>query len=144
MRVLIWHGWLLGGSGSNVYAARIAEELTFAGHDVLLLCQESHPDRYLWIDAWASISPTGPSELIEIRPSSGPGRCVLLRPEIGRLLPVFVLDEYEGFDVKEFVELTRDDPSGSRCRVVSPQATQGCVGGSLVGNLLGDPEDVRL
>jgi len=27
MRVLIWHGWLLEGSGSNVYAARIAEEI---------------------------------------------------------------------------------------------------------------------
>jgi glycosyltransferase involved in cell wall biosynthesis len=109
MRVLIWHGWLLEGSGSNVYAARMAEELTSAGHDVLLLCQEPHPDRYPWIDAWGTVGPAGPSELTGLRPSSGPGRCVLLRPEIGRLLPVFVVDEYEGFEVKRFVELTPEE-----------------------------------
>jgi glycosyltransferase involved in cell wall biosynthesis len=39
----------------------------------------------------------------------GPGRCVLLRPEIGRLLPVFVLDDYEGFEARRFVDLTDDE-----------------------------------
>jgi glycosyltransferase involved in cell wall biosynthesis len=34
---------------------------------------------------------------------------VLLRPEIGGLLPVFVLDEYEGFAVKRFLDLTDDE-----------------------------------
>jgi len=35
-----------------------------------------------------------------------PGRCILLRLDIGQTLPVFVLDEYEGFDVMRFVDLT--------------------------------------
>lgn len=109
MRVLLWHGWLLEGSGTNVFTARIAATLRRAGHDVLLLCQEPHPERYDWIDAWGSVDEAGPSTLTpnpDVRPSPGEGRCVLLRPAIGSLLPVFVLDEYEGFEVSTFVDLT--------------------------------------
>jgi len=114
MRVLMWHGWLLEGSGSNVQTARIARVLTSAGHDVLLLCQERHPERYPWIEAWGTVGKDGPSALASNEssstasnaPTSPAGRCVLLRPEIGGLLPVFVVDEYEGFDVRRFVDLT--------------------------------------
>ena len=107
MRVLIWHGWLLEGSGSNVYTARLAEVLAAEGHDVLLLCQEGHQERYPWIDAWGTVGPAG-------CPSRGRGEvrggtCVLLRPEIGGMLPVFVADEYEGFEVTTFVDLDADD-----------------------------------
>ncbi len=107
MRVLLWHGWLLEGSGSNVYTARVAELLASAGHDVLLLCQESHPERYRWIEAWGTVGSEGPSPLSPNVASSVSGRCVLLRPEIGSLLPVFVIDEYEGFEVKRFLDLTK-------------------------------------
>lgn len=110
MRILLWHGWLLEGSGSNVAAARLSEVLRASGYDVLLVCQEGHPERYPWIDASGTVGAGGVSDL---RPnpgaSTGPGRCVLLRPEIGRLLPVFVVDEYEGFDVKAFVDITEEE-----------------------------------
>lgn len=109
MRVLIWHGWLLEGSGSNVNTARVAEALRAAGHDVLLLCQETNVERYPWIDAWGTIGRDGPSELTPTGTAPGAGRCVLLRPQIGRLLPVFVIDEYAGFDVKRFVDLDDDE-----------------------------------
>ena len=107
----MWHGWLLEGSGSNVATARVAEVGRRAGHDVLLLCQERHPDRYPWIDASGTIDADGPSAL---RPNPGAsearGRCVLLRPLIGSLLPVFVVDAYEGFErVCAFVDLADDE-----------------------------------
>jgi glycosyltransferase involved in cell wall biosynthesis len=109
MRVLLWHGWLLDGTGSNVYTARVAEDLALRGHDVVLMCQEQHPERYRWIDAVGSASSIGVSDLAPLAPRPGPGRCVLLRPEIGRLLPVFVLDEYEGFEAKRFVDLSDEE-----------------------------------
>jgi glycosyltransferase involved in cell wall biosynthesis len=112
MRILVWHGWLLEGSGSNIYTAKVCEHLRAVGHDVLLLCQEAHADRYRWIDAWGSVDVAGPSVLSPNRSSPAPGKCVLLRPDIGTLLPVFVLDEYEGFDVKTFVELTEPELAG--------------------------------
>src|SRR6266508_5131378 len=109
MRILLWHGWLLEGSGSNVATARVAEHYRAAGHDVLLLCQEQHPERYPWIDAWGSVDSDGPSELTSQPVRSAAGRCVLLRPRIGSTIPVFVLDRYEGFDaVVRFVDLSDD------------------------------------
>jgi glycosyltransferase involved in cell wall biosynthesis len=107
VRILVWHGWLLEGSGSNVATARIVEVWRAAGHDVLLLCQERHPQRYPWIDAHGTVDRDGPSELEpNTDASSAPGRCVLLRPEIGTMLPVFVVDHYEGFEtVRPFIDL---------------------------------------
>ena len=112
MRILAWHGWILEGSGSNVVAARLSEAWRAAGHDVLLLCQERHAERYPWIDADGDVDASGPSGLVERRGAAegGAGRCVLLRPRIGSTLPVFVVDRYEGFDVvKRFVDLTDEE-----------------------------------
>jgi glycosyltransferase involved in cell wall biosynthesis len=109
MRVLLWHGWLLEGSGSSIYAARTAEVLRDDGHDVALVCQERHPERYAWIDASATVDAGGvsalePNPLATGAPSGS--RCVLFRPSIGPTLPVFVVDVYVGFDdVRRFVDL---------------------------------------
>lgn len=113
MRILLWHGWLLAGSGSNVYTARVAEELRRRGHDVLLLCQEPHPERFAFVDAWGAVGPEGVRLQGERADGArSGGRVVLLRPAIGPLLPVFVRDEYEGFEVRRFVEL-RDGELGA-------------------------------
>ena len=109
MRVLLWHGWLLEGSGSNVYTARVTEVLRRRGHDVLVLCQELEPNRFSFVDRWGTVGPEGVGELHDAEVAAAPGRATFLRPKIGRLLPVFVLDEYEGFDAKRFVDLTEPE-----------------------------------
>lgn len=109
MKVLLWHGWLLEGTGSNVYTARVAEALRKEGHDVLLMCQERDVERYGFIDAWGSVNGEGVSALRQLHRPARPGRGVLLRPDIGTLLPVFVIDEYEGFQVRSFVDLNPDE-----------------------------------
>lgn len=83
MRILLWHGYLLGGTGSNVYTRALAREWTRAGHDVTVLSQEPHPERYD-LDGAATV-----------------------RPDVGGLLPVFVLDRYEGYAVKLVQDCTR-------------------------------------
>ena len=40
MRILLWHGYLLGGTGSNVYTRMLAREWSGAGHDVTVLSDE--------------------------------------------------------------------------------------------------------
>ena len=40
MRVLIFHGYLLRGTGSNVYNANLAQALARLGHEVHLICQD--------------------------------------------------------------------------------------------------------
>src|SRR5262249_35034636 len=46
MRILLWHGYLLGGTGSNVYTRALAREWREAGHDVTVVCQEPRPEEY--------------------------------------------------------------------------------------------------
>jgi glycosyltransferase involved in cell wall biosynthesis len=40
------------------------------------------------------------------------GRCTLVRPAIGSILPVYVYDEYKHFTAKTFVELTEEELAG--------------------------------
>lgn len=115
MRVLIWHGWLLEGSGSNVFAAEVTQALRHAGHDVLLLCQAARDSAPAFVDEVGSVGAEGVSALrANDRAVSDPsgGRAVLLRPDIGSLLPVFVIDGYEGFVVKRFLDLTPQELDG--------------------------------
>jgi glycosyltransferase involved in cell wall biosynthesis len=83
VKILLWHGYLLGGTGSNVYTRALAREWSRAGHEVVLFSQERHPELY----------DVGSAELV--------------RPEIGGLLPVFVLDRYEGLEARRLPDLTR-------------------------------------
>src|SRR5262245_44246590 len=85
MRILLWHGYLLGGTGSNVYTRAVARAWSRAGHDVVVLSQEPHPEEY----------------------DLGGARTV--RPDIGGVLPTFVLDRYEGLEAELLPELTRDE-----------------------------------
>jgi len=109
MRVCLWHGWLLDGTGSNVYTAKAAEAMRRAGHDVLLVCQEPHPERLGFVDEHGAVDACGVHDLETLDAPRAPGRAVVLRPSIGDLLPVFVTDEYEGFRVKRFVELSGEE-----------------------------------
>lgn len=99
MRILIFHSYLLLGTGSNVYNARLAEALVALGHEVHLLSQDRHPERQPFIDAagdWDGGS-------LRVRPLTGrPPRCTLYRPNIGSLLPVHVEDRYEDVEARTF------------------------------------------
>ena len=77
MRILLWHGYLLGGTGSNVFTQAVAREWSRAGHDVVVVCQERHPELY----------------------DLGGARVVV--PDLpGGLLPTFVLDAYPGLEAR--------------------------------------------
>ncbi len=82
MRFLIFHGYMLRGTGSNIYNANLSRALARLGHEVHLLCQ----DRETRIEG------------VEIH-----------NPDIHGLLPVYVKDPYEGFEVKAFPELSEEE-----------------------------------
>jgi glycosyltransferase involved in cell wall biosynthesis len=105
VRVLIFHGYLLRGTGSNVYNANVATALARMGHEVHLFCQDRQAGELPWVDR---VGHWDAGEL-EIEPAggdSGRGTVTAYRPDIGGLLPVYVVDEYEGFRVKGFSDLT--------------------------------------
>jgi glycosyltransferase involved in cell wall biosynthesis len=83
VRILLWHGYLLGGTGSNVYTRALAREWSNAGHDVVVVSQERAPEPY---------------DL---------GRAHTVAVELpNKLLPVFVLDRYEGLEPKFLQDFT--------------------------------------
>ena len=86
MRILLWHGYLLGGTGSTVYTRALARAWSRLGHEVVVVCQERNPGAY----------------------DLGGARVV--RPELPEnILPTFVLDRYEGLEPRLLQELTPEE-----------------------------------
>jgi glycosyltransferase involved in cell wall biosynthesis len=116
MRFLIFHGYMLRGTGSNIYNANLARALAGLGHEVHLLCQ----DRETRIEG------------VEIH-----------NPDIHGLLPVYVKDPYEGFEVKAFPELTDEEldryieANVAAVRAVASQA--GGIDAALANHLVMGP-----
>ena len=86
VKILLWHGYLLGGTGSNVYTRALARACSRAGHDVVVFSQEPLPD------------------LVDI------GAAKVVRPDLGGgPLPFFVLDRYEDLEARYLRDLTRGE-----------------------------------
>jgi len=116
MRVLLFHGYMLRGTGSNIYTANLARALAKLGHEVHLLCQERGVE----------------IEGVEIH-----------IPDIGGLLPVYVKDPYEGFEVRAFPELSDEElDSYLGANVAAVRTVAESVGGfdaALAGHLVMGP-----
>jgi glycosyltransferase involved in cell wall biosynthesis len=83
VRILVFHSYLLRGTGSNIYNANLVRALAAQGHEVHLFCQDP---------GW--------------KPPDG---VTVHIPDIGPVLPVYVADTYDGFDAKTYPELTGEE-----------------------------------
>lgn len=95
MKILIWHGYLLGGTGSNVYTRALARAWSRLGHEVVVFCQDPHPEEF---------------DL---------GGAKVVRPPLDGPLPVFVLDRYEDMEPRYLQDLTQEE----RARFVERNAS---------------------
>jgi glycosyltransferase involved in cell wall biosynthesis len=102
------HGYMFSGSGSNVYVQNLCRALVREGHDVHLLCQEPDPLSYDFVNEHATASAEGIQSLGE-QQTPYLGRCAVYNPDIGDLLPVYVYDDYPGWRVKTFLDLTDEE-----------------------------------
>ena len=86
MRVLIFHGYLLRGTGSNVYNASLARALARLGHEVHLLCQDREAGALDWVDGFGRW--TDGRLRVELGAGgSPPGSVTVYVPDIGGLFP---------------------------------------------------------
>jgi glycosyltransferase involved in cell wall biosynthesis len=85
-KILQFHGYLLRGTGSNVYNAQLSRALARSGVEVELFSQDRRANLLGFPDS-----------------------VHLHRPEIGSLLPVYVADVYEGFEARTFLECTDEE-----------------------------------
>jgi glycosyltransferase involved in cell wall biosynthesis len=108
MRTIMTHGYALSGTGSNIYVQSLCRALVNEGHDLYLLCQEPDPLAYDFVNK-AATAHAGGVEVQEEQETPYQGLCVVYRPEIGDLLPVYVYDEYPAWRVKTFLDLTQKE-----------------------------------
>jgi glycosyltransferase involved in cell wall biosynthesis len=129
LRILLWHGYLLDGTGSNVYSRELAKEWSRAGHDVTVVSQEPAPERY----------DIGGAAAVKVELPEG-------------LLPVFVLDRYEGLEPRLLQDFTVDErrryveANVSALRELLPADlvfTNHVLMGGAVGAALGEPFRVK-
>jgi glycosyltransferase involved in cell wall biosynthesis len=85
VKVLIWHGYLLGGTGSNVYSRSLARAWSRLGNEVVVFSQEPRAQDY----------DLGGAEHV--------------RPQLDGPLPVFVLDRYADLEPRYLQDLSSDE-----------------------------------
>jgi len=95
--IALLHGYLLEGSGSNLWTRSIIQSLCNCGETVHLICQENHPELYDFISEAIIYHSNGYRETILKRETMYPGNCILHKPKLGDTLPVYVMDKYEEF-----------------------------------------------
>lgn len=95
--ICILHGYLLEGSGSNLWTRAIVQALCRQGVPVHLVCQEPHPEIYDFIAAAYVHEPDGSVTTLFEREVPYPAGCRFHKPRLGETLPVYVPDVYEEF-----------------------------------------------
>lgn len=121
MRIGIFHGWELTGSGSNEYTRYLSRELTRAGHQVHVACREERPEKIAHVATAIRWDESGcPEVLFEERQLAMPDPAATARAEVhgsctlhmlphGPVRPVFVTDKQREGNVKAFTELHDDE-----------------------------------
>jgi len=100
MHLVLLHGYLLQGTGSNIYVANIAKAWQKQGHAVTVVCQELQAAKLPFVNEFIGLGEKLPSA----PPKAGQMRVVV--PNIQKLLPVYVFDRYDGFEVKTIPQMT--------------------------------------
>lgn len=107
MNILLTHGYLLKGTGSNLYVANLVKEMCADGHNVFLVCQEYNPmDLDFVEDLYNFNLDNTVAEHIAHQETPYKGKCKCFIPNLNGFLPVYVYDHYDGFTVKEFPNCT--------------------------------------
>jgi hypothetical protein len=112
VNVCIVHGYLLTGTGSNIYVQNLARQFCRSGHLVHLICQELNPEALDFVsEAFSADNSTRSLKRLFKRekPQGYTGYCLIYIPDIEGILPVYVYDVYEGFQVKELHLMSKDE-----------------------------------
>ena len=138
MRVLIFHGYLLHGTGSNVYNANLAAALVRLGHEVHLLCQDRAPEELGVVDAVGDWD----GGALAVRRLREPVRCTVYRPALAGLLPVYVADRYDAIEARPFPDCSDaeiDDYVAANVRAVRDVVERATPDVALANHLVMGP-----
>jgi glycosyltransferase involved in cell wall biosynthesis len=123
MRIGLFHGYELTGSGSNEYTRYLARALADQGHEVHVICREPHPQA-AGVDAAIAWDADGNPTALFGEPG-GDGSVTLHRLPHAAVRPVYVTDKQREGNVKAFTDLT--DEELGQVREVAGRALAGVL-----------------
>jgi len=103
MHLVLLHGYLLRQTGSNLVVVNVAKAWAKQGHAVTVVCQDREAGTLNFVDEFISSTRDIPKH------SPVPGQLRVVVPDINDLLPVYVMDRYEGYQVKALGEMSADE-----------------------------------
>lgn len=92
MRLGVFHGYSLSGTGSNIYVQNLVRELCRMGHDVSVMAQDREVSDLDFVNEFIR-----KGDRVSKQETSFDGYCKVYQPDIGDLLPCYVdyeSDEY--------------------------------------------------
>jgi glycosyltransferase involved in cell wall biosynthesis len=108
MRIEIYHGYELSGSGSNEYTRYLARTLVYLGHEVHIICREPSPEKITYISKAYAWNKNGSAKIIFTN-NNHHHTCVLHQLPNADVRPVFLTDKQREGNVKSFVSLSNKE-----------------------------------
>jgi len=108
MRIGLYHGYELTGSGSNEYTRYLAKNLADAGNEVHIICREPNPEKITFLSEAYSWDREGEVKTLFTREGVD-GICILHQLAHSDIRPVFLTDKQRAGNVKSFVSLTNSE-----------------------------------
>jgi glycosyltransferase involved in cell wall biosynthesis len=109
MKIGIFHGYELVGSGSNQSTRYLAQTLAASGHEVHVLCREPFPATIDFIYKAIQWDDVGRSKTLFEREENKNGGCILHQLPIPPVNAVYLTDAQRPGNVKGFVDLTDEE-----------------------------------
>ena len=108
MRIGLYHGYELTGSGSNEYSRYLARFFVEAGHEVHLICREPNPENIAYVTQAYAWQRDGTADILFIR-QGRTTECFFHQLPHGDVRPVYLTDKQRKGNVKPFVALSDDE-----------------------------------
>jgi glycosyltransferase involved in cell wall biosynthesis len=108
MRIGLFHGYELTGSGSNEYVRYLARSLVRAGHEVHVICREEKPETISFVTHSYAWNLDGSVDTLLERKNNQP-KCYLHQLPHGKIVPVYLNDKQRAGNVKSFTAMTDEE-----------------------------------
>lgn len=105
MKIGLFHGYNLTGSGSNEFTRYLARTFLAQGHTVHIICREYQPEKINYIGRLWQWNRDGRCDVTELNGQYA-DTCVVHQIPTGDVYPVYVTDKQRSGRVKEFIDLT--------------------------------------
>ena len=109
MKIGIFHGYELVGSGSNQSTSYLARALAKLGHEVHILCREQFPDSIDFLDKAIRWDNDGQSKILFKKKGNNNGTCIMHQLPIPPVNAVYITDTQRPGYVKAFHDLTDEE-----------------------------------